>query len=302
MRVNLSVKIGKLNLKNPVILCSGTFSEELKYFLDFKKIGALVTKTITLKPNLGNPPPRTCETPSGLLNSIGLENPGLDLFLKRDLVKFLKWGVPIIVSITSIDEPEELFILAKELAKIKELKTIEVNLSCPNLRIKKLISQDKDATYNVVKKLRKISSQTLIVKLSPNVTDISEIALAAEKAGADSVSLINTVSAMAVDIQTRKPMLSTVTGGLSGPAIKPIALRAVWQVYQRVKIPIIGMGGIMDAKDAIEFILCGATAVGIGTANFVNPKASLEIIEGIKGYLEANRFKDIKELIGTLKV
>ncbi|MCM8792365.1 MAG: dihydroorotate dehydrogenase [Candidatus Omnitrophica bacterium] len=300
--VSLRVKIGKLNLKNPVILSSGTFSQDLKYFLDLEKLGAVVTKTITLRPQAGNPPPRTCETASGLLNSIGLENPGLDVFLKKELPSLLKLKTPLIISIGTFDNLKELVILAKELERIKGVSGLELNISCPNMKRKKLISQDSHLTYKVIKEVRQATTKTLIAKLSPNVTDITEIASSAQKAEADALSLINTILAMAVNIDNRKPKLATITGGLSGPAIKPIALRMVWQVYQKVNIPIIGMGGIMEAKDAIEFILCGATAVGIGTANLIYPDLSLEIIKGIKDYLIKSRIKDINKLVGSLKV
>jgi dihydroorotate dehydrogenase (NAD+) catalytic subunit len=300
--VNLSVNIGKLKLKNPVMLASGTWNLELKDFLDLNKLGALVTKTITLKPNSGNPYPRTCEVTSGMLNSIGLENPGLDLFLKKDLVLLLKLKVPIIVSIGTVDNPKDLVILAKELDKIKEIKAIELNISCPNIKKTKIVSQDKKETFKIVKSVRQKTKKVLITKLSPNVSDITEIALSVQKAGSDAISLINTVLGMSVDIETKRPKLSTISGGLSGPAIKPIALRMVWEVYNKVKIPIIGMGGIMNLSDALEFFICGANAIAIGTANFINPSISLEIIKGLKDYLLKNKIKDIKDLVGTLKV
>jgi len=312
MKTNLSVSIGKLKLKNPVMVASGTFgyAEEFKDFLDLKKLGAIVTKTITLKPRQGNPAPRTCETPAGMLNSIGLENPGMDRFIQEKLPILKKIGVPIIVSIASEKDPAEFFALTKRLDKIKEISAIELNISCPNIKgtrtpghhDTRLIAQDFEATYNLVKAVRQVTQKTLITKLSPNVTNITAIALAAEKAGSDAVSLVNTFSAMSVDINTGKPKIATVTAGLSGPAIRPIAVRMAWEVYQKIKIPIIGMGGIMDTSSALEFFIAGATAISVGTANFINPKVSVEIIEGLKKYLAKNNIRNIKELVGSLKV
>ena len=314
--VDLSVKIGKFKLKNPVMVASGTFgyAEEFKEFVDLGQLGAIVTKTITLKPRQGNPPPRTCETPAGMINSIGLENPGLDKFIEEKLPFLKKIGIPIIVSIASEGDADEFIILSKRLDKIKEVAAIELNISCPNIKspvtshqspVKgkhNLISQDAKATYNLVKAVRKVTNKTLITKLSPNVTDIAEIAQAAQSAGTDAVSLINTLTGMSVDVNTRKPKITAVTGGLSGPAIRPVAVRMVWDVYQKIKIPIIGMGGIMDTQSALEFFIAGASAVAIGTANFINPRVSIEIIEGLKKYLIKDNIKYIKTLIGSLKI
>jgi len=291
MKPDLSVQIGKLKLKNPVMVASGTFgyAEEFKDFMDSKQLGAIVSKTITLRPRRGNPPPRTCETPAGMINSIGLENPGLEVFIEEKLPLLKKIDPPLIVSIASEGDPQEFVTLAQRLDKIKEVAAMELNISCPNIKDARhppagtrLISQDPKATYNLVKAVRKVTKKTLITKLSPNVTDITGIALAAEKAGSDAISLINTITAMTIDIQERKPKIAAVTGGLSGPAIRPIAVRMVWEVYQKIGIPIIGMGGIMDTSSALEFFIAGASAISIGTANFINPKASIEIIEGIK--------------------
>jgi dihydroorotate dehydrogenase (NAD+) catalytic subunit len=303
MTPNLTVNIGKLKLKNPVTVASGTFgyAEEFQEFMDPKKLGAIVTKTITLKPRKGNPSPRTCETPSGMLNSIGLENPGLEIFIKEKLPYLTKLGNPVIVSIASESKPQEFVTLAKKLDKIKEIAAIELNISCPNIKgSSKLISQDANATYNLVQSVRKATDKVLITKLSPNVTDIAEIALAAESAGSDAISLINTLTGMSIDIDKRESRIACVTGGLSGPAIRPVAVRMIWQVYQKVKIPIIGMGGIIDTLSALEFFIAGAAAVSIGTANFINPASSLEIISGIKEYLVKNKLKSIDELTGTL--
>ncbi len=314
---NLSVDIDKLHLENPVMVASGTFgySQEFSDFMDLNKLGAIVTKTITLNPRQGNLPPRTCETPAGMLNSIGLENPGIEVFVEEKLPALRKTGVPIIVSIASEGGAAEFIELARRLDIIKEVSAIELNISCPNIKVHSskfmvhskqprttLISQDAKATYNLVKAVRKVTKKALITKLTPNVTDIAEIALAAEEAGSDAVSLINTLIGMSIDVEKRRPRLAAVTGGLSGPAIRPVAIRMVWEVYQKIKIPIIGMGGIMDASSAMEFFLAGATAISIGTANFVNPGASVEIIAGIEKYLIKNKIKGIKALVGSLKI
>lgn len=303
MRPKLSVNIGKLKLKNPVTVASGTFgyTEEFSDFIDLKKLGAIVTKTITLKPRQGNPGPRTAESAAGLLNSIGLENPGMDAFLEDKLPFLRKTGVPLIVSIASESDPGEFIILAKKLDKIKEISGIELNVSCPNIKSPRLISQDPKATYEVVRSVRRVTRKTLITKLSPNVSDIVEIALAAESAGSDALSLINTLTGMGIDIQTRTPKIAGITAGLSGPAIRPVALRMVWEAHQKIKIPIIGIGGIIDTLSALEFFIAGATAISVGTANFINPKVTLEIILGLKQYLIENKIKDINSLIGSLK-
>ena len=310
MKAKLSINIGKLKLKNPVMAASGTFgyAEEFSGFMDLKKLGAVVSKTITLRPRQGNPPPRTCETPAGMLNSIGLENPGLDAFINCKLPVLVKTGVPVIVSIASESGWPEFVELAGCLDKLKEVAAIEINISCPNIRSTKhkaqsvkLISQDPKATYEVVKAVRRATAKTLITKLSPNVTDITEMAMAAERAGSDAVSLINTVTGMSVDVATRQPKIACVTGGLSGPAIRPIAVRMVWEVYRKIKIPIIGMGGIMDTASALEFFMAGASAISIGTANFINPRAAAEIITGLERFLIKNKIKDIRQLIGSVK-
>ncbi|PIP20239.1 MAG: dihydroorotate dehydrogenase B catalytic subunit [Candidatus Omnitrophica bacterium CG23_combo_of_CG06-09_8_20_14_all_40_11] len=302
--VDLRIKIGELKLKNPVMVASGAFgyAEEFKDFMNLKELGAIVTKTITLKPRQGNPAPRTCETPAGMLNSIGLENPGLEVFIREKLPLLLKIGPPIIVSIASESGPEEFVELARKVDKIKEIAAIELNISCPNIRGKPLlISQDPKATYGVVRGVRRVTSKTLITKLSPNVTFIADIAKATEAAGTDAVSLINTITAMSIDVKTRKPKIASLTGGLSGPAIRPVAVRMVWEVNQKIKIPIIGMGGIMDTPSAVEFIIAGATAISVGTANFINPRVSIEIIKGIKKYLQENNINSINELIGSIR-
>jgi len=298
--VNLSVKIGRLKLKNPVMAASGTFGPEYGELIDMDSLGAIIAKTITLKARSGNPAPRVTETPSGMLNSIGLENKGLDDFLKNKLPTFVKLKTKVIASISGDDE-REFAQLARRLSKVKRVDALELNLSCPNLRGKGIIAQDEKAVYKIVKAVRKVTPLTVIAKLSPNVTDIAKIAKVSEEAGADAVSLVNTFLAMAVDIDTMKPALGNITGGLSGPAIKPIALRMVWEAHNAVKIPIIGMGGIMDWKDAVEFILSGAAAVEVGTANFVNPKAPIEIVDGLRKYLIKNKVGGINGLRGRLK-
>ena len=317
MGINLKVKIGRLQLNNPLMVASGTFgyAEEFNDFMDLRQLGAIVTKTITLNPRQGNPPPRTCETPAGMLNSIGLENPGLEKFIQKKLPFLKKTAVPIIVSIASEGGNEEFVTLARQLDKVKEVSAIELNISCPNVKVHsqkfivhskklrtRLISQDPKSTYALVKAVRRVTGKTLITKLSPNVTDIAEIALAAQSGGSDAVSLINTLTAMSIDIESRKPRLGNVTGGLSGPAIRPVAVRMVWEVHQKIKIPIIGMGGISDSLSALEFFLAGANAIAVGTANFINPRTILEIIDGIKKYLIKNKISSMKTLIGSLQI
>jgi len=301
----MSVDVGKLHLKNPVMVASGTFGygQEYEELVSLKEIGAIVTKSISLEPYEGNKPPRICETTAGMLNAIGLQNEGVDDFINSKLTTLKKMPTATVVSIAG-KRKEEFKELAKKLNKT-DIDGIEVNISCPNVEhnhSKRLFAQDAKATAEIVRTVRRNTKKPLIIKLSPNVTDISEIAKAAEGAGADSVSLINTLIGMRVDIATKRPHLGNVTGGLSGPAIKPIALRMVWEVYKAVKIPIIGMGGIMNLEDAIEFFLCGATAIQVGTATFVNPTAATDIAEGLKGYLKKNKLSNIKDIIGKLQV
>jgi len=303
MKPNLSVKIGKLDLKNPVMVASGTFgyAEEFKDFFDLKKLGAIVTKTITIRARHGNLPPRTCETPAGMLNSIGLENPGIDKFIEEKIPFLKKLGIPVIVSIAAEEDPEEFVILVKQLDKISEISAIELNLSCPNLQKNKLISQDAQSTFALVSAVRQLTEKTLITKLSPNVTSISEIALAAQNAGSDAVALINTLTGMSIDVHKRIPKIASWVGGLSGPAIRPVAIKMVWETYNKIKIPIIGMGGIMDIESALEFFIAGSTAISVGTANFINPRISLEIISGLKAYMEDNDIQNLSNITGKLK-
>jgi dihydroorotate dehydrogenase (NAD+) catalytic subunit len=305
MAPNLAVSIGKLKLKNPVMVGSGTFgyAEEFGDFVDLKDLGAIVTKTVTIKPRSGNPMPRTCETPAGMLNSIGLENPGIEKFITEKLPALLKIGPPIIVSVSSIGDPKEFITLAARLDKIKGVAAIELNLSCPNIKEhSRLISQNPKFTHAVVKMSRKVTKKTLIAKLSPNVTDIVEIAKAAEDGGADAVSLINTLGGMSIDVKSRAPRIAMITGGLSGPAIRPVAVCMVWEAYRKIKIPIIGMGGIMDTQNALEFFMAGATAVSIGTGNFIDPGLTTEIIRGLGSYLSKNKLSGINQLTGSVKI
>ena len=279
----MAVNIGKIKMENPVMVASGTFgyAKEFEGLVDLKKLGAIVTKTITLKPRQGNPMPRICETASGMLNAIGLQNEGIENFVGEKLPYLSGIGVPVIVSISG-DNIKEFRELSKILDKQKGVDGIELNISCPNIRSEGLVAQDKKATYDVVKSARSATKKTLITKLSPNVTDIVEIAESACRAGTDAVSLVNTFIGMAINIETGKPILGNITGGLSGPCIKPIALRMVWEVSRNINKPVIGMGGIMTTRDAIEFLLAGAKAVQVGTANFIEPGVCEKIIKGIK--------------------
>jgi dihydroorotate dehydrogenase (NAD+) catalytic subunit len=300
---NLNVKIGNLVLKNPVMVASGTFgyAQEFEDFIDLKKLGALVTKTITVKARQGNLAPRTCETPAGMLNSIGLENPGMDRFIQEKLPFLQRLGIPVIVSIAAEESPEEFIILVKRLDQIPAVSAIELNISCPNLAKSKLISQEVKDTLELVGAVRKLTSKCLITKLSPNVTSITQIALAAQSAGSDALALINTLGGMSIDVHKRTPKLGAWVGGLSGPAIRPVAVKMVWEAYNKIKIPIIGMGGIMDTESALEFFIAGAAAVSVGTANFVNPQVSLEIIAGLKQYMLKNNMQNLSALTGRLK-
>jgi dihydroorotate dehydrogenase (NAD+) catalytic subunit len=299
----MAVHLGRLKLKNPVITASGTFGygEEYADYVDLNKLGAIVVKGLSLKPRLGNPPPRIMETTGGMLNSVGLQNIGVDVFIEEKLPFLCKYDTAVIANIygETYDEYKK---VAKKLSAAKGVHALEVNISCPNVKNGGVIfGSDPKIAARVTQTVKEETSLPVIVKLTPNVTDITAIAQAVEKAGADAISLINTLTGMSVDLKTRKPHLKNITGGLSGPAIKPVALRMVWEVVQRVSVPVIGIGGIMTAQDALEFLILGAKAVQIGTANFINPHATMEIIEGIKIYLAANRRKDVNEIIGTFQ-
>ncbi len=304
MKPDLSVKIGSLKLKNPVMVASGTFGygDEFKEFVDPAVLGAIITKTITLKPREGNRPPRLFETVGGMLNSIGLQNSGLKDFVENKLPAYKNFRTRLIVSVGG-ETNSEYAEVVNALSGYKEVAAFELNISCPNVEYKeKITAHDERLTFNLVRDVRRKTRLPLIVKLSPNVEDAAKIAKAAQEAGADAISLINTLLGMAINVKTRKSVLGNITGGLSGPAIKPIALRMVWQVRNRITLPIIGMGGIMNERDALEFFIAGASAVAVGTANFIDPQASLKIIKGIEKYLIDNKFKGIKELVGSLNV
>jgi len=294
--IDMRVDIGGVKLKNPVLVSSGTFGfgKEYSKFYDLNLLGGVAVKGITLKPRKGNKPPRIMETPAGILNSVGLENPGLDVFIEKELPFLKKYSVPIIANISG-NTIEEYSLMAKELNDHVDL--IELNVSCPNVKEGGIAFGTKsDSVYEVTKEVRKNCSIPIIVKLSPNVTDITEMALAAEEAGADCISLINTIMGMAIDIENRKPYFHNIVAGLSGPAVKPIALRMVWQVAQKVNIPVIGMGGISNWQDAIEFMMAGADAISIGTANFYNPLAPIEVLEGIEKYMVENGISNLSEI------
>lgn len=300
---DLSIRIGKIELKNPVIVASGTFGygQEFENFMDLSQLGAIIPKGISLNPMQGNPPPRIFETDGGILNSIGLQNPGLQVFIKEKLPYLKKIKTNLIINFFGKTQAEYVE-LARRLDSLDGISGLEMNISCPNVKQGGIIfGSDSKMTYRLVSEVKKSIRRPLIVKLSPNVTDITVIARSAEEGGADAVSLINTFKAMAINIHTKKPELGNVTGGLSGPAIKPIALRMVCEVSRAVKIPVIGMGGIMKAEDAIEFILAGACAIQIGTANLINPNTGIEVIDGIKKYLLQNGVGQVRELIGLFK-
>jgi dihydroorotate dehydrogenase (NAD+) catalytic subunit len=298
---NLAVNLGGLHMKNPVTTASGTFGFGPEYapYIDLNRLGAIVVKGTTLEPRKGNPTPRIVETPAGMLNCIGLQNPGVDYFIKKSLPYLKKYDTHVIVNVSgnTVDDYAE---LAKRLSEVEGVGALEVNISCPNVKQGGMAFGASCAmAFEVIKAVRDNTKLPLIAKLSPNVTNVVEIAQGVADAGADALALINTLLGMKIDIHKRKPVLGNIMGGLSGPAIRPVAVRIIWQVAQAVKLPILGMGGIMDADDAIEFILAGATAVAVGTANFVNPRATMDILEGIQKYMENYGVKDINELIGA---
>jgi len=290
-----------MTLKNPVVVSSGTFGfgEEFEGFFDLNHLGAIIPKGISLRPMPGNPPPRIFETEGGMINSIGLQNPGVREFIENKLPYYKNLKTHLIVNFFG-NTQREYVELARRFDDVAGISGLEMNISCPNVKEGGIVfGIDPKMAYRLVQAVRKSTALTLIVKLSPNVTDIASMAKSVEEGGADAVSLVNTFRAMAVNIYTRKPELGNIIGGLSGPAIKPIALRMVWEVGQAVNIPIIGMGGIMNAKDAIEFILVGASAIQIGTANLINPRTGIEVIRGIKQYLTQNKIDRVQRLIGT---
>ena len=300
----LNVNIGGIQMRNPVMTASGTFGYGSEYvdFVDLNQLGAVVVKGITSVPWPGNPMQRIMETPSGMLNAIGLQNVGVDGFISEKLPYLRDFDVPIIVNVCGKTVEEYLTVIEK-LNTADGVTGVELNISCPNLDCGGMsFGVDATLAHQLVTEVRAKTDLPLLVKLSPNVTDISIIARAVEDAGANALSAINTLLGMAINAETRKPELANVTGGLSGPAIKPVALRLVWEVYKSVSIPIIGMGGIMTATDAIEFFIAGASAVAIGTANFVNPQASIEVVKGIHAYLKHANMRSMKELVGSLQI
>ncbi len=314
---DLTTSLGKLKLKNPVLVASGTFGHgrEFEKFFDLKKLGAIVTKTITLKGRLGNPPPRIVETPSGMLNAIGLQNPGAEKFIKEKLPFFKSLGVPILVSVMGYSV-EEFVAVLKTLDREKGIDGFELNLSCPNVAYgagsatktsadssagaARMFAHDAALIGQVVSAARQVTTKTLIAKLGPDVSDIGPMAQAAQAAGADAVSLINTLIAMVIDVRSRKPVLANKTGGLSGPCIRPVAVRMTWEAAKSVSIPVIGIGGIMNANDALEFLIAGASAVQVGTANFMNPRAPLDVLEGLEAFMVREKINNLRDIIGSL--
>lgn len=302
--VDLKININGLEFKNPVLTASGTFGYGLEFedFIDIDQLGGIIVKGTTLEHREGNPYPRMAETPSGMLNAVGLQNKGVDYFIQQIYPNIKKYNTNIIINVSG-SKLEDYLAVIEKINDLDRIPAIELNISCPNVKQGGMAFGTSCASAaEITKAARKICKKTLIVKLSPNVTDITSIAKSVEAEGADSVSLINTLLGMAIHAETRKPVLSTITGGLSGPAVKPVALRMVWQVAKAVKIPVIGLGGIMTATDAIEFLLAGATAVQIGTANFIDPQISVKIVKGIEQYLVRHKFTSVKEIIGSLEV
>jgi dihydroorotate oxidase B, catalytic subunit (EC 1.3.3.1) len=301
--VSLETRIGSLTLKNPVLTASGTFGygEELAQFVDLSQIGAIIGKTVTRAPRAGNPPPRTCETASGMLNAIGLQNVGIDRYIQEKLPYLRALETPVIVNVAG-ETIEDFAELTRQIGEQPNVAAIELNISCPNVAHGLDYATDPHQAEAVLKAARRVTNLPLIAKLSPNVTDISVIARAVEAGGADALSAVNTFVGMAIDIRTRRPRLSNGTGGMSGPAVKPLALRAVYRCAQAVKIPVIGIGGITTGNDAIEFLLAGASAVQVGTATFTQPNAAARIVDEIATYLEENHCSSVQEIIGALRM
>ena len=300
--VKLGFSIGDLHFKNPVLTASGTFGygSEFDDFLDVSRLGGIIVKGTTFEPREGNPYPRMAETPSGMLNAVGLQNKGIEYFEKNIYPRISAYTTNVIVNING-SYIDDYVALAERINMLEKIPAIELNISCPNVKMGGMaFGTNINSAREVTKAVRNVCKKKLIVKLSPNVTNIVDFALAVEEEGADSISLINTLLGMSVDVKKMKPALSTITGGLSGPAVKPVAVRMVWQVAKAVKIPVIGIGGIMTAADAIEFILAGASAIQVGTASFIDPLASIKILEGIELYLAAKGFSDIKEIVGYI--
>ena len=301
--MNTKVTIAGVEFKNPVMTASGTFGSGMEYsdFVDLNKLGAVVTKGVANVPWTGNPTPRVAETYGGMLNAIGLQNPGVDVFIERDLAFLKNYDTKVIVNVCG-KSVEDYIEVVEKLGDQDNVAMLEINVSCPNVKEGAIaFGQKADALMHITSEIKKKAKQPVIMKLSPNVTDITEMAKAAEAAGADAISLINTITGMKIDINRRKFALANKTGGLSGPAIKPVAVRMVYQAANAVKIPIIGMGGIASAEDALEFIMAGATAVSVGAMNFVNPYTTVETIEGIEAFMKKNQVEDINSLIGCVK-
>ena len=298
----MKVRIGDIELKNPIMTASGTFGygEEYSPYVDLNRLGALIVKGLSFEPREGNPPPRIIETAAGMLNAVGLENVGVKSFIKEKLPFLRQFDVPVIVNVFG-ETVEEYVKVAGLLSDVEGIAGLEINISCPNVAKGGIeFGANPDLAGEVTRNVKSVTHLPVIVKLTPNVTDITEIAKSVEEAGADAISLINTLKGMSLDINQRVPHLKNITGGLSGPAIKPVALRMVWEVIKQVSIPVIGIGGIMNAADALEFLIVGAKAVQIGTANFINPSATIDILEGIKQYMGKNGISDINDLIGTI--
>lgn len=303
VKPDMKVNIGGIELQNPVMTASGTFgyAREFEHLIDLNRLGGIIVKGLSLMPNKGNPPPRIVETACGMINAIGLENVGIEGFITEKLPFLQHLSPPVFVNIYGKLEAEYRQ-LAARINDVEAIAGIEVNISCPNVKAGGMaFGVDPQAAFKVIRAVRDQTAKPVMVKLSPNVTDITAIAAVAEEAGADSISLINTITALAIDIHTRRPKISNVIGGLSGPAIKPVALRMVWQVAQKATIPIIGIGGIMNFEDALEFLIAGASAIQVGTANFVNPHATTEIIEGIETFLMERDIPAVKDIVGTLE-
>ncbi|MCK4224716.1 MAG: dihydroorotate dehydrogenase [candidate division Zixibacteria bacterium] len=301
---DLSVKVAGVRFSNPVLVASGTFGygEEYSALIDLSKLGGIITKSITLNPREGNPPPRTVETPSGMLNAIGLANVGVDRFIKEKLPFLRKLGTRVIVNVAGSTIGEYVKVV-KRLNRCRGINMLEINISCPNVKEGGLdFGSRPQSAHACIKQIKDHTSYPIIAKLSPNVTNIAEIACAVEEAGADVISLINTLIGMAIDVEKREPILGNVTGGLSGPAIKPVALAMVWKVAKTVNLPVIGIGGIMNTQDALEFLLAGACMIQIGTGNFVDPQISVKIVNGLNGYLKEKKIKRITDLVDKLKI
>ncbi|MFD2131243.1 dihydroorotate dehydrogenase [Pseudogracilibacillus auburnensis] len=299
-KLNLAVQIGKLHLKNPIMPASGAFGFEMESIFDFNKLGAVVPKSITKYPRGGNATPRVCEVNGGMINSIGIQSKGLPYYVEHIIPAYKKYDTPLIASI-SADSVDEYAEMSEIIGNTEGVLGIELNISCPNLKGDgKAFGMDANISYELVKKVKGVTEQPIITKLTPNVTSIQEIARACEEAGSDGLNVANTLLAMAIDIHTKEPKIGNVLGGISGPAVKPIIVRMIYQVSQVCSIPIVGCGGVMNADDAIEMILAGATAVQVGTASFINPMAMIEIIEGIEAYMKKYEVKDINDIVGKV--